>query len=114
MRSLLTIMPNEGGGCEQMQWFYDLDSEVLLVNLKESEFLKESESEHGDKTYLVRTDLAGQVKPQRSFNFSELKRLHSQRVDPFKTISFVKGCANVRNGHDGGVALQLDAPVGVG
>ena len=69
LRSLLTIMPNEGGGCEQMQWFYDLDSEVLLVNLKESEFLKESESEHGDKTYLVRTDLAGQVKPQRSFNF---------------------------------------------
>ena len=26
----------------------------------------------------------------------------------------MKGCANVRNGHDGGVALQLDAPVGVG
>ena len=29
--------------------------------LKKSDLLKESESEHGDKTYLVRTDLAGQV-----------------------------------------------------
>ena len=32
------------------------------VNLsRKSDLLKESESEHGDKTYLVRTDLAGQV-----------------------------------------------------
>ena len=32
-----------------------------MSSVNPQEIVKESESEHGDKTYLVRTDLAGQV-----------------------------------------------------
>ena len=67
---------------------------------------QESESEQGDKTYLVRTDLVGQV-------LLSMKRQKSGQVK-VGTDEVVQGGANVRNGDDGGLAVHLDTAVGVG
>ena len=67
---------------------------------------QESESEQGDKTYLVRTDLVGQVLPS-------MKRQKSGQVK-VGTDEVVQGGANVRNGDDGGLPVHLDTPVGIG
>ena len=71
---------------------------------------QESESEQGDKTYLVRTDLVGQVLLSM---MTLLKRQKSGQVK-VGTDEVVQGGANVRNGDDGGLAVHLDTPVGIG
>ena len=71
---------------------------------------QESESEQGDKTYLVRTDLVGQVLLSM---MTLLKRQKSGQVK-VGTDEVVQGGANVRNGDDGGLAVHLDSAVGVG
>ena len=68
---------------------------------------QESESEQGDKTYLVRTDLVGQV-------LLSMMRQKSGQVKKAGTDEVVQGGANVRNGDDGGLPVHLDTPVGVG
>ena len=72
---------------------------------------QESESEQGDKTYLVRTDLVGQVLLSM---MTLLKRQKSGQVKKAGTDEVVQGGANVRNGDDGGLAVHLDSAVGVG
>ena len=67
---------------------------------------QESESEQGDKTYLVRTDLVGQV-------LLSMKRQKSGQVK-VETDEVVQGGANVRNGDDGGLPVHLDTAVGIG
>ena len=65
------------------------------------DLLKESESEHGDKTYLVRTDLAGQV------GFHICKRVENY-------FSLSKGCPDLWYSYYGGLPLQFDAKARVG